>query len=770
MQEMIGKVRLNLNWYNGEDRYSDGDSTENELLSIVGNPQKDYNDIIAERGSWPVLYHLSPVRENIVNWYPFRKGARVLELGSGCGAVTGALLSAGLDVCAVDLSLRRSRINATRHQDSDRLEIIVGAMEEVLSNLTEQFDYVLLIGVLEYASVFSDRDNPYAAVLTAIKKVLKSGGEVLVAIENKLGLKYLAGCREDHTGRFFESIEGYPHADGPKTFSRSELRDLADACGYESEFYYPYPDYKFPLRIYSDAFLPGQGEWNRNWQNFDADRVALFNEQRAADTLISAGLITEFANSFLLRLFEKGSTRDESVIYAKMSTERKPEYRQSTIICKNAGAYSVRKVPASKEACGHLFKMTESYRDISARIPEGCAVSLAPCKLSEDGSVEFEYLKSGTLNDRLSKADSAESFLTLLKQFYEALKKAYGTMPFEKSEGFTELFGEQELPEGFRALCVTDLDLNYDNVFIGEDGTYRITDYEWVFPFAVPLPFLIYRALLVNPRMAAFGEEDRNRIFNEFGIGAELRDLFFAMELRFQEYVSGKNNKLEEFRNREITEQPLRLDEMIAAGKEIRRLSGDLEEYRGAYDTQSAAYRKIELERNEYRDAYDRQVKASNELTRQRDEYHAAYDRQAEAVRELNRQRDEYRNAYDEQSAAYKEIERQRDEYHKAYDDQTQAANEIERQKDEYRRAYDEQVAASNELTRQRDEYHRAYDEQVTASGELTRQRDEYRTGYDEAMKRALQAEEALAAKSAEFDAYVEAHTHWRNKKRKKND
>ena len=173
MQEMIGKVRLNLNWYNGEDRYSDGDSTENELLSIVEKPQKDYNDIIAERGSWPVLYHLSPVRENIVNWYPFRKGARVLELGSGCGAVTGALLSAGLDVCAVDLSLRRSRINATRHQDSDRLEIIVGAMEEVLSNLTEQFDYVLLIGVLEYASVFSDRDNPYAAVLTAIKKAKK---------------------------------------------------------------------------------------------------------------------------------------------------------------------------------------------------------------------------------------------------------------------------------------------------------------------------------------------------------------------------------------------------------------------------------------------------------------------------------------------------------------------------------------------------------------------------------------------------------------------
>lgn len=749
MQEMIGKVRLNLNWYNGEDRYSDGDATENELLSIVENPQKDYNDIIAERGSWPVLYHLSPIRENIVNWYPFRKGAKVLELGSGCGAVTGALLSAGLDVCAVDLSLRRSRINATRHSDSDRLEIIVGAMEEVLSNLEKRFDYVLLIGVLEYAAVFSDCKDPYAAVLTSVKKVLKSDGEVLVAIENKLGLKYLAGCREDHTGRFFESIEGYPHADGPKTFSRAELQSLADACGYESEFYYPYPDYKFPLRIYSDAFLPGQGEWNRNWQNFDADRVTLFNEQRAADTLMNAGLITEFANSFLVRLFAKGTMRNASVIYAKMSTERKPEYRQSTIICKNDGAYSVRKVPASKDACGHLLKMTESYQDIKARIPEGCGVSLAPCKLSEDGSVEFEYLESNTLNDRLSKTDSVERFLALLKQFYDVLQKAYGTMPFTKSAGFEKLFGERELPDGLTALKVTDLDLNYDNVFIEEDGTYRITDYEWVFPFAVPLTFLIYRALLVNPRMAAFSSADRDRIYREFGMDEDLRDRFFAMELRFQEYVSGKNNKLEEFRNSDIPESPLSLEEMIAAGKELRRLSGDLEEYRGAYDTQSVAYRKIESERDEYRDAYDRQVKAVNELERQRDEYHEAYDRQAEAVQELNRQRDEY---------------------HRAYDEQVKAVNELGRQRDEYRDAYDKEVAAYGELGRQRDEYHNAYDEQVKASNELERQRDEYRTGYDEAMKRALQAEEALAAKSAEFEAYVEAHTHWWNKKRKKND
>ena len=30
-----------------------------------------------------------------------------------------------------------------------------------------------------------------------------------MAIENKLGLKYWSGCKEDHTGRYFEGVSKY---------------------------------------------------------------------------------------------------------------------------------------------------------------------------------------------------------------------------------------------------------------------------------------------------------------------------------------------------------------------------------------------------------------------------------------------------------------------------------------------------------------------------------------------------------------------------------
>ena len=308
MSEKIGKVLLDTRFYTDQDRYSDGDETENLLLDIVSrNREEEFPGIILQKASWPVTYHLSPMRESLLNWIPFRAGEKILELGSGCGAVTGAFLRKGLQVTAVDLSLRRSRINATRHADCEELTIMVGASEKVLPHLTDQYDHATLIGVLEYAGVFSDAEKPYHHILDSIASVLKDDGTLWVAIENKLGMKYFAGCKEDHTGTYFEGIEGYPHKTGVKTFSKKELTDLAAECGFDCEFYYPYPDYKFPVKIFSDERLPKKGELSRNWQSFDADRLQLFDEAKAFDTVLDAGLFPEFSNSFLVRMRKKVS-------------------------------------------------------------------------------------------------------------------------------------------------------------------------------------------------------------------------------------------------------------------------------------------------------------------------------------------------------------------------------------------------------------------------------------------------------------------------------
>ena len=65
MTQQIGKVCLDLSKYPGEDFYCDG-AVEDEILEIAKNCSPvEFQRVIEERMSWPILYHLSSLRENI---------------------------------------------------------------------------------------------------------------------------------------------------------------------------------------------------------------------------------------------------------------------------------------------------------------------------------------------------------------------------------------------------------------------------------------------------------------------------------------------------------------------------------------------------------------------------------------------------------------------------------------------------------------------------------------------------------------------------------
>lgn len=301
MNKRIGNVTLNYDLYSGEDLYSDG-PVEDELLDIVKTiPKEEYGSVINEKKSWPILYHLSYYRENIISWLPIGKDESVLEVGSGCGALTGILSEMAKDVTCIELSEKRSLINAYRNKDKDNIEIIIGNFQDIEKTLDKKYDYITLIGVLEYGALYIDSDNPHVEFLKCLKQHLKPNGKVVIAIENKLGMKYWAGCKEDHLGVEFIGIEGYPCESKVRTFSKHELTEIVRKAGYaNAEFYYPYPDYKFPTTIYSDKYLPRISELINNYRNFDSGRIMLFDESKAYETILKEELYDKFANSFLV--------------------------------------------------------------------------------------------------------------------------------------------------------------------------------------------------------------------------------------------------------------------------------------------------------------------------------------------------------------------------------------------------------------------------------------------------------------------------------------
>ena len=99
----------------------------------------------------------------------------------------------------------------------------MGNFQAIEKSLTEKYDYITLIGVFEYGESYIQSKTPYVDFLKIIAGHLKPNGKIVMAIENRFGLKYWAGCTEDHFGTLFEGLEGYPVTNGVKTFTKKGI-------------------------------------------------------------------------------------------------------------------------------------------------------------------------------------------------------------------------------------------------------------------------------------------------------------------------------------------------------------------------------------------------------------------------------------------------------------------------------------------------------------------------------------------------------------------
>ena len=361
-------AEFNLNYYSGHDDYSDG-SVEDFLLRMAERGET-IEDLRPEEVSWPVLYHMSHLRENIINWYPIEKSQSVLEIGSGCGAITGALCRKAGRVVSVELSKKRASINYLRHRNFENLQIIVGNFDAIPKptgrTLSEYYDYVILNGVFEYAMSFINGDEPYQRLLAICKNFLKPNGKILISIENRLGLKYFAGAPEDHTGSFFMGLNNYAGNNTVRTFSKREWQKMLERCSLKYKFYYPYPDYKFPLEIFTDSSLGSEG-FGLPYLNFDNARFELFSERLMFETLSKENIADHFSNSFFIEICADGNFAP--IYYSKSSCNRAADKRIITSIYSKNAKKTVYKMSANDEAREHIRKIFQNgKRFISDKI------------------------------------------------------------------------------------------------------------------------------------------------------------------------------------------------------------------------------------------------------------------------------------------------------------------------------------------------------------------------------------------------------------------
>ena len=498
--------------------------SEEKLCEIVCERQ-DYKETLRNYNTYPYHYFLSPFRHDLFKWYPFKKEGSLLEIGAGYGQLTSFFTEKLKHVVAIEDSQSKCNIISKRAEDAT---VLLSDFYDI--KLEEKFDYIILCNVFEYAKSFVKSKDPYVDYLNYLKGFLKEDGVIFLALSNRLGLKYFAGFKEEHTNQLFSGINGYENIDYVQTFSKSEISNILNDAGFSNyKFYYPYPNHEMPQIIHTDKLI--NTIHDKGIDRYREERIQFFEEKKINLTLSKENLTQYFSNSFLIEI--KSSDKDyptDDMDYIKIATDRKDEFNIYTIIWADG---KVSKSPISPKANEHIKRMFEGRKIDMGKI------KCLDCEI-KDNSIFYDFLKQPSYEYLLLKTiveNDKNEFYKLIESFYEAM--FYDS--FESNEYATEEFlNIFKVKSDIKFHCheKSNLDLIFTNIFI-IDGKFIAIDYEWTFDFPIPLEFIFWRItnyiLTTNTFVKKFTNIEE--IFNHFNLDIGNIDLFKAWDNNFIIYI-----------------------------------------------------------------------------------------------------------------------------------------------------------------------------------------------------------------------------------------
>lgn len=502
-------ANINFKYYDGSDLYNDGE-IEEKLLESYKNGITDFSD------ESDLFFYTTNIRQNIINWYPFKSNTKILEIGAGVGPITGALLSTGNAVTSVEGSKRRASIIYERYKKFDNLTISCGNYNS--TEFKEKFDYIVLIGVFEYARIFSKNKNAFDVFFRNIIKNLKKNGIVLMAIENKLGLKYLNGMSEDHFKKPYIGIEDYNTDSRYETFSHKELKDFFDKYGYHSKFYGVFPDYKLPSFIFSENYKLSEMDYKKFTSYNYYDDAINFDPNNASKSFIKSGLSIEISNSFFIEISKTNNF--SNVDFITYQNYRNREYLIGTSVGKD-----IIKFPVYEEAYKHLLELENTHKSLNKYGIPSCTIrhtkNMHFINEKIDGETVLDivnnYIKNNDIDSALNEVDKTIKYIISISNF-EKIKN-----PLIKQ--INNLYTSK-----CYTLPISLFDLHLNNI-VKRNNEYVFIDMEWVSEKQIPVDyniFIIIKLLYENiPIISNYFKE--KELFDKYNITDKKIELFFKI-------------------------------------------------------------------------------------------------------------------------------------------------------------------------------------------------------------------------------------------------
>ncbi len=357
------------------------------------------------------------ISKGLLKWYDFKPHSNVLYTGNSHDPAAEALAEMSLQV----VSVPSDQIGNQRWQQTYQ----------------NYFDYVVCIEALE------TEPHPQR-VLIIFRKLLKTGGRLLLGMNNRLGIRYFCGDRDPYTERNFDGIEDYCRAYVKKEdvfrgrmYSQAELKRLLRDTGWESfRFFSVLPDLKNPCLIYAEDYLPNEDLASRLFPTYHEPGTVFLEEQRLYTTLADNGMFHTMANAYLVEgicdrpVPEEDAAKSlfSDISQVTCSLERGREFALFTIIYRTGMVEKRAAYPAGRK---RLENLVRHGQELAAR---GIPVVNATM---EDGVCRMPYIDSenGQVCLKRLLLTDQEEFLNRMDHFRDLILQSSEIIEPDKGDG-----------------------------------------------------------------------------------------------------------------------------------------------------------------------------------------------------------------------------------------------------------------------------------------------------------------------------------------------
>ena len=346
--------------------------------------------------------------------------------------------------------------------------------------------------IADFESInFNDFDTVIAYGSDMVSKLMqreKPNTKLVLIFDNKYGMNY------------FEEEFGDKEA-----LSVKAVREWVG----EHSTYYPYPNYRYVYKLFSDKEMPGAGELSQI-KAYDYPKFALKDIGERFSQAAKTGDFDSFANSYII---VAGGTEEN--VYIKYNRTRLPKYQIKTEIRLRDGKKYVVKSALKKEGIPHILGMYDGaklIRNDSVKVLEGT--------FKNAGEINFPFVNGKSLS-RLCEDYIEKDINGFIEGVKEYLKK---------------IVDEDAL----------NLDAIFDN-FIFDGDKLTAIDCEWIFDKS--MDFIKDRELFIKYRaLHSFYQNNADKIQNKFSLTeTDFMASFFIddidgmdfIERRFQDYIHG---------------------------------------------------------------------------------------------------------------------------------------------------------------------------------------------------------------------------------------